>query len=108
MRIGEALIALETARMWVHRAALLAESGTDDPGDVANGVNLARIAVETAGLDIIRLAQRGLGLAAFRLGSLAELLLRDLATYLRQPAPDITLTEAATHFTARDLPPLPC
>ena len=108
VRIGEALIALETARMWVHRAALLAESGTGDPGDVANGVNLARIAVETAGLDIIRLAQRGLGLAAFQFGSLAELLLRDLATYLRQPAPDITLTEAATHFTARDLPPLPC
>jgi alkylation response protein AidB-like acyl-CoA dehydrogenase len=108
VRIGEALIALETARMWVHRAALLAESGMDDPGDVANGVNLARIAVETAGLDIIRLAQRGLGLAAFRSGVFAELLLRDLATYLRQPAPDITLTEAAAHFTARDLPPLPC
>jgi len=107
VRIGEALIALETARMWVHRAALLAESGTGDPGDVANGVNLARIAVEKAGLDIIRLAQRGLGLAAFRSGALAELLLRDLATYLRQPAPDITLTEAAAHFTGRDLPPLP-
>ena len=107
-RIGEALIALETARMWVHRAALLAERGTGDPADVANGVNLARVAVETAGLDIIRLAQRSLGLAAFRSGALPELLLRDLATYLRQPAPDITLTEAAAHFTERDLPPLPC
>jgi alkylation response protein AidB-like acyl-CoA dehydrogenase len=107
-RIGEALIALETARMWVHRASLLAESGTGDPGDIANGVNLARIAVETAGLDVIRLVQRGLGLAAFRSGALAELLLRDLATYLRQPAPDITLTDAAAHFTSRDLPPLPC
>ena len=106
-RIGEALIALETARMWVHRAALLAETGRDDPGDVANGVNLARIAVEAAGLEIITLVQRGLGLAAFRSGTLVELLLRDLATYLRQPAPDITLTEAAAHFTTRDLPPLP-
>jgi len=108
VRIGEALIALETARMWVRRVALLAEAGTGDPGDVANGVNLARIAVEAAGLDIIRLAQRGLGLAAFRRGALAELLMRDLATYLRQPAPDATLTEAAAHFTARGLPPLPC
>jgi alkylation response protein AidB-like acyl-CoA dehydrogenase len=108
VRIGEALIALETARMWVHRAALVAESGTGDPGDVANTVNLARIAVERAGLDILRLAQRGLGLAAFRSGALAELLMRDLATYLRQPAPDITLTDAAAHFTVRDLPWLPC
>jgi alkylation response protein AidB-like acyl-CoA dehydrogenase len=108
VRIGEALIALETTRMWVHRAALLAESGTGDPGDVANTVNLARIAVETAGLDIIRLAQRSLGLIAFRIGAPPELLLRDLATYLRQPAPDVTLTEAAAHFAIRDLPPLPC
>jgi alkylation response protein AidB-like acyl-CoA dehydrogenase len=106
VRIGEALIALETARMWVHRAALLAESGTGDPDDIANGVNLARIAVETSGLDIIRLAQRSLSLTAFRAGGLVELLSRDLATYLRQPAPDITLTEAAAHFSTRDLPPL--
>ena len=105
-RIGEALIALETARMWVHRAALLGETSEGDAGDIANTVNLARIAVETAGLNIIRLVQRSLGLTAFRVGTLIELLLRDLATYLRQPAPDIVLDEAAAHFTTRDLPML--
>ena len=105
-RIGESLIALETARMWVWRAALLGESEGGDAADIANTVNLARIAVENAGLDILRLAQRSLGLAAFRAGTLIELLLRDLATYLRQPAPDITLDEAAAHFTTHDLPPL--
>lgn len=47
--------------------------------------------MEFAGLDIIRLVQRSLGLTAFRAGTLTELLLRDLATYLRQPAPDIAL-----------------
>ena len=106
VRIGEALIALETARMWVHRAALLGEASDGDAGDIANTVNLARIAVETAGLDIIRLVQRSLGLTAFRVGTLTELLLRDLATYLRQPAPDVVLEEAAAHFTTRDLPML--
>ena len=106
VRIGEALIALETARMWVHRAALLGEASEGDAGDIANTVNLARIAVETAGLDIIRLVQRSLGLTAFRVGTLTELLLRDLATYLRQPAPDVVLEEAAAHFTTRDLPML--
>jgi alkylation response protein AidB-like acyl-CoA dehydrogenase len=107
-RIGEALISLETARMWVHRAALLGEAKECDAGDTANIVNLARIAVEAAGLDIIRLVQRGLGLTAFRAGTLTELLLRDLGTYLRQPAPDSTLGEAAAHFTTRDLPVLVC
>ena len=107
-RIGEALIALETARMWVWRAAPLGEAEEGDVNDIVNTVNLARIAVENAGLDILRLAQRSLGLAAFRTGALTELLIRDLSTYLRQPAPDATLDEAAAHFTARDLPPLPC
>ena len=64
--------------------------------------------MEAAGLDIIRLVQRSLGLTAFRAGTLIELLLRDLATYLRQPAPDIILDEAAAHFTTRDLPMLLC
>ena len=107
VRAGEAIIAQETARMWVHRAALLAETYDSHADDVANGVNLARIAVETACLGLIERVQRGLGMGAFRRGTLTELLFRDLAMYLRQPAPDETLTEAAAHFMQRDLPALP-
>ncbi len=105
-RVGEALIAQETARLWVRRAALLAEANEGDAGDIANTVNLARIAVEAACLEAIQLVQRGLGMAAFRRGSLTELLFRDLSFYLRQPAPDETLTEAAAHFMQRALPAL--
>ncbi len=104
-RIGEALIARETAAMWARRAALLAEGAIPaEPDDVANTVNLARIAAESAALDVIRLVQRGLGLAAFRQANPVERIFRDLATYLRQPAPDETLAEGARHFTRRDLP----
>jgi alkylation response protein AidB-like acyl-CoA dehydrogenase len=103
-RVGEALIAQETARLWVRRAALVAEAGDGDPGDVTGVVNLARIAIETCCLDVIRIAQRALGLSAFRRGTLVELLLRDLAVYLRQPAADEALTEAAAHFMRRDPP----
>ena len=105
-RVGHALIAQETARAWVRRAALAAETQTDDPSDVVGVVNLARIAVEAAGLEVIQIAQRALDLGAFREGTLAELLFRDLATYLRQPAPDETLTDGALRFITRDLPPL--
>lgn len=69
-------------------------------------MNLARIAVQAAGLEVIQIAQRALGLGAFRHGTLAELLFRDVATYLRQPAPDETLTDGALRFMTRDLPPL--
>ncbi len=103
-RVGEALIAQETARLWVHRAALVAEAGRGEAGDIANTVNLARIAVEMACLDAIRIVQRSLGLAAFVRGTLIELLFRDLGMYLRQPAPDETLTEAAAYFMQRALP----
>jgi alkylation response protein AidB-like acyl-CoA dehydrogenase len=103
-RLGYLRIEEETARLWLERTAPIAESRTHDPGDVAELVNLARIAVECAALRMIELAQRSLGLAAFIAGQEVERLIRDLSTYLRQPAPDETLTEAAAWFTTRDLP----
>jgi alkylation response protein AidB-like acyl-CoA dehydrogenase len=106
-RVGKALIAQETARLWVGRAASFGEAHDGDANDIANAVNLARIAVEAACLDVLRIAQRGLGLGAFRRGELTELLLRDLATYLRQPAPDETLAEAAAHFMQHPMPETP-
>ena len=103
-RVGHMLVAQQTALLWVRRAAALAEQGAHDPGDVAAGVNLARIAVEGAVLDAVRLAQRALGLSAFAMGHPVERLIRDLGTYLRQPAPDETLTEAAAWFFEREMP----
>ena len=110
IRIGEALIARETAAMWASRAARVAEQPADASstaraeGDVVAVVGLARIAAEQAALDVIRLVQRGLGLGVFLQDNPAERVMRDLATYLRQPAPDETLCEAAGWFTTRDLP----
>ncbi len=103
-RVGRMLIAQETASLWVHKAARIAESDRFGPAEARPYVNLARIAVEAAALDVIRLAQRALGLAAFAQGHPAEALMRDLATYLRQPAPDETLTEGAAWFMERGLP----
>ena len=103
-RIGQALIAQEGAALWLAKAARLAEAADPDPGETAAYVNLARIAVEAAALDVIRLTQRSLGLSAFVAGHPAEAVMRDLATYLRQPAPDETLTEAAAWFTTHPMP----
>ncbi len=96
-RFGRMLIAQETARLWTVAAAQCAEAGKTPIADRVAYVNLARIAVETACLDAMRLAQRALGLAAFLRPNPVERLLRDLAVYLRQPAPDAVLTEAASH-----------
>ena len=94
-RFGEMLIARETARLWTAGAAAVAEAESDAPAARVAAVNLARIAVESACLDALRLAQRSLGLAAFVAPHPVERIARDLATYLRQPAPDAVLLEAA-------------
>ncbi|HEX4367798.1 MAG TPA: acyl-CoA dehydrogenase [Rhodopila sp.] len=97
-RLGRTLIARETSRLWVQAAARTAEDTSADPAHRVAIVGLARIAVETACLDAMRLVQRSLGLSAFRQGNPVERICRDLSTYLRQPAADAVLTEAATWF----------
>jgi alkylation response protein AidB-like acyl-CoA dehydrogenase len=97
-RMGQALIAGETARLWMQSAAPRAEAADAAPADAIAYVNFARLAVERACLDAIALVQRCLGVAAFIRPNPVERLCRDLATYLRQPAPDMVLTEAAAHM----------
>jgi alkylation response protein AidB-like acyl-CoA dehydrogenase len=98
-------VATETAKLWVARAAELAEQHDGrDPGQVVAYVNLARSAVERAGLDVLELVHRSVGLAGFLRTHPIERLSRDLATYLRQPAPDRALTTAAAYVLGRDTP----
>jgi alkylation response protein AidB-like acyl-CoA dehydrogenase len=103
-RLGHALIARETSRLWVDAAAAIAEDGGAETARRVATVGLARIAVETACLDTMRLVQRSLGLSSFRQGNPIELICRDLGTYLRQPAPDEVLTEAAVWFAGHSEP----
>jgi alkylation response protein AidB-like acyl-CoA dehydrogenase len=100
-RLGNAMIARETSRLWVRNAARIAEDKRAEPREAVAYVGLARIAVESACLDVMRLMQRSLGLSAFRRGHPAERICRDLGTYLRQPAPDEVLSEAASWFAHR-------
>lgn len=97
-RLGQAATAVETARLFVARAARVAARADGAPAMSIAYVNLARGAVERAGLDVIQLAQRSVGLAGFLEEHPLERLMRDLATYLRQPAPDYALAGAATHL----------
>ncbi|MGE0370744.1 MAG: acyl-CoA dehydrogenase [Gammaproteobacteria bacterium] len=97
-RVGRAIIARETCRLWVSAAARAAEDPQAEAGYRVAAVGLGRIAVETACLDAMRLLQRSIGLSSFRQGSAVERICRDLSTYLRQPAPDEVLTESGDWF----------
>jgi alkylation response protein AidB-like acyl-CoA dehydrogenase len=96
-RMGGAAMAIETARLWVTQAATIAEApvGSGAPEQLVAYVNLARLAVEAAALDLMQRVQRSVGLQAFLRPNPIERISRDLATYLRQPGPDRALTDAA-------------
>lgn len=94
-RFGEAAIAAETARLWVCRASELAEDPAGDPDSIDAYVDLARNAFERAALEVVALAQKAIGLKAFLRPNPMERVIRDLTTYLRQPALDMSLTSAA-------------
>ncbi|WP_244479863.1 acyl-CoA dehydrogenase family protein [Methylobacterium sp. Leaf94] len=96
-RLGEAAIAVESARLFVAQAARLAADPEAEPDRVIAYVNLTRLAVERAGLDVLERAHRSVGLAGFLRPHPLERLARDLTTYLRQPGPDRALTSAAAH-----------
>jgi alkylation response protein AidB-like acyl-CoA dehydrogenase len=102
-RLGAAAMAVETARLWVTQAATIAEAplGSRVPEQLVAYVNLARLAVEAAALDLMQLVQRSVGLPAFLRPNPIERISRDLATYLRQPGPDRALTDAAAWTLAR-------
>lgn len=105
-RLAEAAIAVETARLWVERAASVAEAPSDATGAdrIVAYVNLVRLAVERAGLDLMQLVHRSVGLQAFVRPNPIERVSRDLATYLRQPGPDNALTSAAAWALDQDTP----
>jgi alkylation response protein AidB-like acyl-CoA dehydrogenase len=103
-RFGRLVMQVETARLWMQQAAHLA-CVEDGPGDaIVAHVNLARLAVEASCLEAMQLTQRSLGIAAFMEGHPAERICRDLATFLRQPAPDEAMDKAAGYFLSHGLP----
>ena len=94
-RLGEALIAVETARLWVGMACRTAEAVNGEPEAIDACVDLARNAFEQAALRVIACAQKAIGLRAFTRPNPLERVIRDLATYMRQPGLDASLMSAA-------------
>lgn len=103
-RMGTAMLAFQSARQWVLEAARLADDASVDAAARVSHVNLARSAVERAGLDVLELTQRSVGLAGLQRTHPMERLGRDLATYLRQPNPDGALDAAAEFVLSATTP----
>ncbi len=101
-RAGEMRIATRAALNWV-RAGEEAWTAYDDrpsaetAANVVDVVDMARLAVERAGLDVIERAVRGVGARGLLEPLPFAPLVRDLEMYLRQPAPDATLLRVGSN-----------
>jgi alkylation response protein AidB-like acyl-CoA dehydrogenase len=100
-RFAEALRSARSAYLWVREAARRAEAPDAGAAEVAF-VLLTRSVVERAGLDAIEAAARSVGTRAFFEDHPLDQACRDLALYLRQPAPDRALDRAAEAFLKED------
>jgi alkylation response protein AidB-like acyl-CoA dehydrogenase len=95
--------ALETARKWILDTAYLASAKKPPVERVIQHANAARVVVERSLLDVMEIVQRGIGLQLLSRDHPGERILRDLTTYLRQPAPDALLESLGEHVFAEGL-----
>jgi alkylation response protein AidB-like acyl-CoA dehydrogenase len=105
-RIGRMLIHCHTAAAWIDAVAARSVRHRTEPEHLIGYVNLARLAIEQACLEVIPLVQRGLGLNSLLVSNPVSNMMTDLATYLRQPAADEILTQSAIHFAESTTPTL--
>ena len=104
-RIAASVAAAETAALWVEKAARLLDDETLPEAEIVAYTGLTRMVTERAGLDVMEHVHRGIGLMSFMWPDPVERISRDLATYLRQPAPDGAMADAAATVLAAT-PPL--
>ena len=102
-RLVRAAVAVETARMWVRRAAGRVQAARAGP-DAAAVSLLAREATQEACRGVLRVVEESLGLGAHAAGTV-ERVRRDLGAFVCQAAPDAKRARAAEAlFERRVLP----
>jgi alkylation response protein AidB-like acyl-CoA dehydrogenase len=103
-RLAQCITSTKTARHWVEEAARRLSLEEADSRIVVAFANLTRMVTERCALDVMEAVQRGVGLASFIRPHPIERISRDLATYLRQPVPDLAMSDGAKVFLASKLP----
>jgi alkylation response protein AidB-like acyl-CoA dehydrogenase len=102
-RLAQCAAACGSAIFWVEEAARRFSDDSLGPAAVVAFSNLTRMVTERAALDVLERVQRGVGLMAFMQTNPIERISRDLATYLRQPVPDMAMRDAASALLNGDL-----
>lgn len=102
-RVAQCAAACGTALFWIEEAARRFGDESLEPSSVVAFANLTRMVTERAALDVLERVQRGVGLPGFMRTNPIERISRDLSTYLRQPVPDLAMSDAARAVLAGKL-----
>jgi alkylation response protein AidB-like acyl-CoA dehydrogenase len=89
MRCAQMAVAIESGDLWLRGASAMAERPPEEADRITAYAGLARMAMETLCLDVLRLTQQCVGARGLLRPWPFERLIRDLTMYLRQPAPDV-------------------
>jgi len=94
-RMAELTYLIETGNLWVNQAGLKTDEWLNKPGtadQIIAYANMTRTVIEDICLKALQLAEKSVGSRGLMRPHPLERIHRDLTTYLRQPAPDATLT----------------
>ncbi|MEN5088620.1 acyl-CoA dehydrogenase family protein [Sphingobacterium faecium] len=102
-RLGQMAILVESGNLWLKSAASRMDHYMENPTKAEGKImmiyiNMMRTAIEQICSDIINLCQKCVGARGLNTPYHFERIIRDLSTYLRQPAPDAVLVEVGQHI----------
>ena len=109
IRVGDMTIAVISGNQWVTGAAemldnYLLDSTEKNSQKFLAYTNMMRTAIEQICLDVITLCQKCVGARGLNHPYHFERIIRDLSTYLRQPAPDLSLADVGRYVLQTDIP----
>ncbi|WP_155845826.1 acyl-CoA dehydrogenase family protein [Chryseobacterium gregarium] len=109
MRLGQMAIAVESGNQWLNAAAVrmdrYMEQPTADEGErFIIYANMMRTAIEQICTEVMALCQKCVGARGLNAPYHFERIIRDLSTYLRQPAPDAVLADVGGHILQSGTP----
>ncbi|SEQ77549.1 acyl-CoA dehydrogenase family protein [Epilithonimonas lactis] len=101
MRIGQMAIAVESGNQWLKGAASKLDDYMETPTKIEGEkliifANMMRTAIEQICTEVMSLCQKCVGARGLNKPYHFERIIRDLSTYLRQPAPDAVLADVGS------------
>ncbi len=102
-RIGEMSIAVTSGNQWLEQAARQLDQYQLNPSqaqcdELLAFANMMRTAIEQICTQVMNLCQKCVGARGINKPYHFERIIRDLSTYLRQPAPDASLADVGAFF----------